>query len=94
MDLYVATQWLHSDLRQIAPVLGLPPEKVRMTLSGVGGAFGGREDLSMQIQPVCSHCAPVSRSRSSTTGSSRSSAMSTAIPRSCTTSTGPPVRGS
>ncbi|AEW97124.1 MULTISPECIES: xanthine dehydrogenase subunit D [Streptomycetaceae] len=49
VDLYVATQWLHSDLRQIAPVLGLPPQKVRMTLSGVGGAFGGREDLSMQI---------------------------------------------
>ncbi|MGX1837064.1 xanthine dehydrogenase family protein molybdopterin-binding subunit [Streptomyces diastaticus] len=49
VDLYVATQWLHADLRQIAPVLGLPEEKVRMTLSGVGGAFGGREDLSMQI---------------------------------------------
>ncbi|WP_406505730.1 xanthine dehydrogenase subunit D [Streptomyces sp. NBC_00212] len=49
VDLYVATQWLHSDLQQIAPVLGLPPEKVRMTLSGVGGAFGGREDISMQI---------------------------------------------
>ncbi|AIA06799.1 MULTISPECIES: xanthine dehydrogenase family protein molybdopterin-binding subunit [Streptomyces] len=49
VDLYVATQWLHSDLRQIAPVLGLPEEKVRMTLSGVGGAFGGREDLSMQV---------------------------------------------
>ncbi|WP_329137763.1 xanthine dehydrogenase subunit D [Streptomyces sp. NBC_01476] len=49
VDLYVATQWLHADLRQIAPVLGLPESKVRMTLSGVGGAFGGREDLSMQI---------------------------------------------
>ncbi|MEU9606568.1 molybdopterin cofactor-binding domain-containing protein [Streptomyces sp. NPDC048057] len=49
VELYVATQWLHSDLAQIAPVLGLPPDKVRMTLSGVGGAFGGREDLSMQI---------------------------------------------
>ncbi|MDX2543466.1 xanthine dehydrogenase family protein molybdopterin-binding subunit [Streptomyces sp. WI04-05B] len=49
VDLYIATQWLHSDLRQIAPVLGLPEDKVRMTLSGVGGAFGGREDLSMQI---------------------------------------------
>ncbi|MEU5986701.1 xanthine dehydrogenase subunit D [Streptomyces sp. NPDC047434] len=49
VDLYVATQWLHSDLKQIAPVLGLPEEKVRMTLSGVGGAFGGREDISMQI---------------------------------------------
>ncbi|MFF3944698.1 xanthine dehydrogenase family protein molybdopterin-binding subunit [Streptomyces sp. NPDC001902] len=49
VDLYIATQWLHADLRQIAPVLGLPEGKVRMTLSGVGGAFGGREDLSMQI---------------------------------------------
>ncbi|MBP2405805.1 xanthine dehydrogenase subunit D [Streptomyces syringium] len=48
VDLYIATQWLHADLRQLAPVLGLPEDKVRMTLSGVGGAFGGREDLSMQ----------------------------------------------
>ncbi|MFJ6452351.1 xanthine dehydrogenase subunit D [Streptomyces hydrogenans] len=49
VDLYVATQWLHLDLKQIAPCLGLPEEKVRMTMAGVGGAFGGREDISMQI---------------------------------------------
>ncbi|MDV6013810.1 xanthine dehydrogenase subunit D [Haloechinothrix sp. LS1_15] len=49
VDLYVATQWMHTDLRQVAPCLGLPEEKVRMTLSGVGGAFGAREDLSMQV---------------------------------------------
>ncbi|MFD5662120.1 xanthine dehydrogenase subunit D [Streptomyces hirsutus] len=49
VHLYIATQWLHSDRRQMAPVLGLPEDKVRMTLAGVGGAFGGREDLSMQI---------------------------------------------
>ncbi|MEU5218103.1 molybdopterin cofactor-binding domain-containing protein [Streptomyces sp. NPDC020807] len=49
VDLYVATQWLHSDLKQIAPCLGLPEDKVRMTMAGVGGAFGGREDISMQI---------------------------------------------
>ncbi len=48
VDLYVATQWLHADRRQLAPVLGLPEAKVRMTLAGVGGAFGAREDLSMQ----------------------------------------------
>ncbi|MDT0305754.1 xanthine dehydrogenase subunit D [Streptomyces sp. DSM 44917] len=48
VDLYIATQWLHVDHRQLAPVLGLPPEKVRLTLAGVGGAFGAREDLSMQ----------------------------------------------
>ncbi|MFI6027204.1 xanthine dehydrogenase subunit D [Amycolatopsis magusensis] len=49
VDLHLATQWLHVDQRQTAKALGLPLEKVRLTLSGVGGAFGGREDLSMQI---------------------------------------------
>ncbi|MGI5281833.1 xanthine dehydrogenase family protein molybdopterin-binding subunit [Nonomuraea polychroma] len=49
VDLYIATQWLHVDRDQLAPCLGLPPEKVRLTLSGVGGAFGAREDLSMQV---------------------------------------------
>ena len=48
VDLYVATQWLHVDRSQIASSLRLEPEKVRLTLAGVGGAFGGREDLSMQ----------------------------------------------
>jgi xanthine dehydrogenase D subunit len=49
IDLYIATQWLHVDQQQIAPCLGLPQDKVRLTLAGVGGAFGAREDLSMQI---------------------------------------------
>lgn len=49
VDLYIATQWLHVDRDQLAPCLGLPPEKVRLTLAGVGGAFGAREDLSMQV---------------------------------------------
>ncbi len=49
VDIYVATQWLHVDRDQVAPCLGLPPEQVRLHLAGVGGAFGGREDLSMQI---------------------------------------------
>jgi xanthine dehydrogenase D subunit len=49
VDLYVATQWLHVDQRQVCAALGLPPEKVRLTLAGVGGAFGGREDLSMHV---------------------------------------------
>ncbi len=49
VDLYIATQWLHVDQDQLAESLGLPPDMVRLTLSGVGGAFGGREDLSMQI---------------------------------------------
>jgi hypothetical protein len=49
VDLFVATQWLHVDREQIAPCLNLPPEKVRITLAGVGGAFGAREDIHMQI---------------------------------------------
>ena len=49
VDLFIATQWLHADLEQLAPCLDLPPESVRLHLSGVGGAFGAREDVSMQI---------------------------------------------
>jgi xanthine dehydrogenase D subunit len=49
VELYVATQWLHVDQKQICTALGLPPEMVRLTLAGVGGAFGGREDLSMHV---------------------------------------------
>ena len=45
----VATQWLHIDRSQMALSLGLPEEKVHLRLAGVGGAFGGREDLSVQI---------------------------------------------
>lgn len=51
VTLHIATQWLHEDLSQIAPCLGLPEEKVRLVLAGVGGAFGAREDVSLQI-----HC--------------------------------------
>ncbi|HEX6518233.1 MAG TPA: xanthine dehydrogenase subunit D [Nocardioidaceae bacterium] len=49
VDLHVATQWLHVDQRQICQALGMPADKVRLTLAGVGGAFGGREDLSMHV---------------------------------------------
>jgi CO/xanthine dehydrogenase Mo-binding subunit len=49
VDIHVATQWLHVDRDQVAPCLDLPPEQVRIHLAGVGGAFGGREDLSIQI---------------------------------------------
>jgi xanthine dehydrogenase D subunit len=49
VDVYVTTQWLHVDREQIGPCLGLPQEKVRMHLAGVGGAFGSREDIHIQI---------------------------------------------
>ncbi len=52
VTLHIATQWLHEDLRQISDCLGLPQSKVRLVLGGVGGAFGAREDVTLQIH-VC-----------------------------------------
>lgn len=52
VEVYVATQWLHEDQKQMAACLNLPADKVRLTLGGVGGAFGAREDISLQV-----HCA-------------------------------------
>jgi CO/xanthine dehydrogenase Mo-binding subunit len=43
-----AGQWLHEDRRQIAQILQLPEEQVIVRYAAIGGAFGGREDLSMQ----------------------------------------------
>jgi xanthine dehydrogenase D subunit len=52
VDLYISTQWLHVDRDQVAACLDLPPDLVRLTLGGVGGAFGAREDVSLQVH-VC-----------------------------------------
>ena len=49
LELYVATQWLHEDRKQIAACLNIPEEKIRLVLGGVGGAFGAREDISLQV---------------------------------------------
>lgn len=45
----VGGQWAHEDQEQIAHALGLPLEKVRVVYPAIGGAFGGREDMSVQI---------------------------------------------
>jgi CO/xanthine dehydrogenase Mo-binding subunit len=42
-----AGQWLHEDRRQLAEILGLPEELVIVRYAAIGGAFGGREDLSV-----------------------------------------------
>src|SRR5918993_3216824 len=49
VELHIATQWLHEDRKQIAACLGLPEAQVRLVLAGVGGAFGAREDISLQV---------------------------------------------
>jgi CO/xanthine dehydrogenase Mo-binding subunit len=44
-----AGQWTHADRDGIAHALGLETDKVRVIYPAIGGAFGGREDLSVQI---------------------------------------------
>lgn len=45
----VGGQWTHEDREQIAHALDLPAEQVRVVYPAVGGAFGGKEDMSLQI---------------------------------------------
>jgi CO/xanthine dehydrogenase Mo-binding subunit len=45
----VAGQWTHEDREQVAHALHLPEEQVRIIYPAIGGAFGGREDMSVQI---------------------------------------------
>jgi CO/xanthine dehydrogenase Mo-binding subunit len=49
ITVYVAGQWAWEDQHQIAHALALPPERVRVAYDAIGGAFGGREDMSVQI---------------------------------------------
>ncbi|MEM7095512.1 MAG: xanthine dehydrogenase family protein molybdopterin-binding subunit [Actinomycetota bacterium] len=45
----VAGQWTHEDREQIAHALDLAEDQVRVIYPAIGGAFGGREDMSVQI---------------------------------------------
>jgi CO/xanthine dehydrogenase Mo-binding subunit len=45
----VAGQWTHEDQQQIAHALNIPSDQVRVVYPAIGGAFGGREDMSVQI---------------------------------------------
>ena len=49
VDLYATSQWVHADHEQIHSCLGLAPEAVRCHPTGIGGAFGAREDMNMHI---------------------------------------------
>ena len=49
IEVIVAGQWMHEDQEQIAHALGLPPSQIVVRYPAVGGAFGGREDMSVQI---------------------------------------------
>ena len=45
----VAGQWTHEDQEQIAHALAMPVDRIRVIYPAIGGAFGGREDMSLQI---------------------------------------------
>src|SRR5690606_24844312 len=45
----IGGQWTHEDQEQVAHALGLPVDRVRVIYPAIGGAFGGREDMSLQI---------------------------------------------
>ncbi|PKO21637.1 MAG: aldehyde oxidase [Chloroflexi bacterium HGW-Chloroflexi-1] len=45
----VAGQWVHEDRKEIAHALDIPVDQVRVIYPAIGGAFGGREDMSVQI---------------------------------------------
>ncbi|MDP3274269.1 MAG: xanthine dehydrogenase family protein molybdopterin-binding subunit [Deltaproteobacteria bacterium] len=49
VTIHASGQWVHEERRLIALALGLALERVRIVQPATGGAFGGREDLSIQI---------------------------------------------
>ena len=49
VTVHVTGQWPHHDRKQICHALDLPEDKVRVIYPYIGGAFGGREDVSVQI---------------------------------------------
>jgi selenium-dependent xanthine dehydrogenase len=48
LELYSQSQGVYEDRKQIARILGLPLEKVKVTLVPNGGGFGGKEDMTVQ----------------------------------------------
>ncbi len=49
LTVIVGGQWAHEDQEQIAHSLQLAPNEIRVIYPAIGGAFGGREDMSVQI---------------------------------------------
>ncbi|MBN1220653.1 MAG: molybdopterin-dependent oxidoreductase [Anaerolineae bacterium] len=49
ITVHCAGQWTWEDQQQIAHALDLPSDRVRVVYDAIGGAFGGREDMSVQI---------------------------------------------
>ncbi|MBI9053156.1 MAG: selenium-dependent xanthine dehydrogenase [Bacteroidales bacterium] len=48
IELLSQSQGVYEDRRQVSMILGIPEDKVRVTLIPNGGGFGGKEDLTVQ----------------------------------------------
>ena len=48
LEIFVCTQTPYMDQTEVAQVLGIVPEKIRIIPSAVGGGFGGKLDISIQ----------------------------------------------
>ena len=49
VDLYATSQFVHVDHEQVVASLGIPADRVRAHPTGIGGAFGAREDVNLHI---------------------------------------------
>ena len=49
IDLYATSQYVHADHQQVVASLGIPADRVRVHPTGIGGAFGAREDVNLHI---------------------------------------------
>jgi CO/xanthine dehydrogenase Mo-binding subunit len=57
VTVHSAGQWSHDDQHQIAHMLDLPLDQVRVIYAPAGGAFGGREDMSVQhLLALAAYC--------------------------------------
>ncbi|MGQ9598768.1 MAG: xanthine dehydrogenase family protein molybdopterin-binding subunit [Anaerolineae bacterium] len=57
VTVHSAGQWAHDDQHQIAHMLDLPVDRVRVIYAMAGGAFGGREDMSLQhLLALAAYC--------------------------------------
>jgi len=48
LRVFTQNQGVFDDRRQLARILAIPEERLRVTLVAAGGAFGGKEDLTVQ----------------------------------------------
>ena len=49
LELNVATQYPHYDREELSRCLNIPEEKINVKNTSVGGAFGAREDITLQL---------------------------------------------